>query len=190
VSVRKNRAHLQSRSVVQTILSAFGSNHPNYDSSSSMPLKRKKPVSLDRQAVKKASVDSDNDIVDVPPADGIVAPGPLLAAHEVPVLAPSSLNSLKSGTPEEKSVVDRLMANLDDPAIDLKNTCILIESKITSKKAEPLIRRDNLAFKLFYDAELKQLFAYELNGNMQHEKVLSVISGQIYIYSLTAGVAH
>ncbi len=79
---------------------------------------------------------------------------------------------------------------MDDPASDLKNTSILIESKITSKKAESWIRRDNLAFKLFYDAGSKQLFAYELNGNMQHEKVLSEIAKQLGIYTDTAGVAH
>jgi hypothetical protein len=73
----------------------------------------------------------------------------------------ASLISLRSGTPEEQSVIDHLMTNLNDPASNLRNTSILIESKITSKKAEPWIRRDNLAFKPFCDVESKQLFTYE-----------------------------
>ncbi len=179
----------KSSSVVHVML--HSSNQSNaYDSSSSVRSKRKETVSLNRQAVKNARVEPENDDVDVPVADGLAAPVPLPAGHEVPVLAPASLNSLRSGTPEEQSVVDQLMSNLDDPASDLRNTSILIESKITSKKADPLIRRDNLAFKLLYDGESKQLFAYELNGNMQHELVLSELTRQIGNYTDTAGVAH
>lgn len=162
----------------------------HFSSSSSVRSKRKEPAS-DHHAEKKARVES-NDVVDIIVADGdgLAAPIPLPLAHEVSVLAPAGLNSLNSGTLEEKSVIDQLMANLDDPASDLRNTHVLIESNLTSKKGESWIRRDNLPFKLFYDAESKQLFAYELNGNDQHERVLSVINGQMYIYTLTAGVAN
>jgi hypothetical protein len=83
-----------------------------------------------------------------------------------------------------------LLANLHDPASDLRNTHVLIESNVSSKIAESLIRSDDLAFKLFYDVESKQLFAYELNGNDQHETVLLEIAGQIRNYAHTAGVAN
>jgi hypothetical protein len=91
------------------------------------------------------------------------------------------LNSLKTGTLEEKTVIDQFMANLDDTTCD---TFILIDGNISLKTAETLIRRDNLPFKLLYDSQSKQLFAYELNGNEQRESVLSVITRQIYIYTL------
>jgi hypothetical protein len=119
-----------------------------------------------------------------------VAPIPLPAAHEVSVLAPAGLNSLNSGTPEKKSVIDQLMANLHDPASDLRNTHVLIESNVSPKTAESLIRRENLELKLFHDVESKQLFSYELNGNEQHEIVLGEISAQIRNYAHTAGLAN
>jgi hypothetical protein len=169
------------------MLSSFDSYHSDCGSSSSVQSNQKEPIS-DRHTVKKSRVESD--AVDITVADGKVAPVPLPAAHEVPVLAPASLNSLNSGTPEEQSVVDQLMANLDDPTSDLRNTSVLIKSNISSKKAESLIRRENLAFKLFCDVESKQLFAYELNGNDQHETGSSMITGQMYNYTLTAGVAN
>jgi hypothetical protein len=67
---------------------------------------------------------------------------------------------------------------------------ILIKSNISLKKAGKLINRDNLVFKLFYDSQLKKIFAYELNGNDQRETVLGEITRQIGNYTVLEAVGN
>jgi hypothetical protein len=101
------------------------------------------------------------------------------------------LKSLKSGTREQKFVVDQLLANLDnDPLSDLSDNAVLITTNMTLKNANSLIIRDNLPFKVFFDSETKYLFACELNGNDQREIISLAIGAQLYIYCKTHEVGN
>jgi hypothetical protein len=90
------------------------------------------------------------------------------------------LECLKYGTLEEKSMTSRF---LDDQESDLIDTDLCIQSNLTFAKIKSLLKKDNLAFRLYLDVESRQLFAYELNGNIQHERILAEVTRQIGNYA-------
>jgi hypothetical protein len=79
------------------------------------------------------------------------------------------LKALKYGTEEEKKVTVHFDASDHN---DLVSSAVLIKFNFTEKKTEKLLCKSDLPFKLYFEYDSRQLFAYELNGNDAHEAII------------------
>jgi hypothetical protein len=97
------------------------------------------------------------------------------------------LQALKLGTTEEQKAVAHFNALLDNPESDLVNSALLIKAGLTARRAKKLLDRRNLPFKLYFQHDSKELFAYEQNGNDVHEAIVAEVTKQLAIFAQADG---
>jgi len=91
----------------------------------------------------------------------------------------TGLQALDFGTPEERRVTAFYNGLMHDPQSDLMNSAFLIKSGLTEARAARVMRRRTLPFKLYFQVNTRELFAFALNGNDVHEALVAEISAQL-----------
>ncbi len=96
------------------------------------------------------------------------------------------LQALTRGITEEQMVIAHFNALSDNPESDLFNSALLIKTGLTAREAEELIGRRDLPFKMYYQHDSKELFAYDLKSAI-HEAIVAEVTGQLANFAQADG---